>query len=85
MKEGKNEKGKRGWPAGPRRRRPELAGVGRRWAAKAPREKVVDGASVVQMKKMKFGNGVSENEARPRWKEYDEEKKMVCLLVIKVV
>ena len=30
-------------------------------------------------------NGVSEDEPIARWKEYDEEKKMVQLVVVKVV
>ena len=45
-RKGKNEKGKGGWPAmvGGHRRRPEMAGDGRKWpekVAKAPKEKVV--------------------------------------------
>ena len=45
----KRKEGKRGgWPAGPRRRRPEVAGYWR-WAAKAPKPKARrGGASLVQ-------------------------------------
>jgi len=53
-KEGKKRREREGWSAGPRRRRPELAGVGRKWVAKSPKERVVVGASVVQMKRMEF-------------------------------
>ena len=47
MKEGKNEKGKGGWPAGPRRRRPEMAG-------QKPQAQAKEGASVVHLEKLKF-------------------------------
>ena len=71
--------------AGGGRRWPETAGSGRRWVAKVP-SPINGGASVVEMVKMEFfGNEASEKEAIARWKEYDEEKKMVCLVVIKVV
>ena len=50
----KEGKGMVGHVAGGGRRWSETAGSGRRRVAKAPKEKVVDGVSVVQMKKMKI-------------------------------
>ena len=62
-------------------RRPEVAGGGRL----KPQRRSGDGASLVEMVKMKFGKGVSESEAIARWKEHDEERKVAWLLVAKVV
>ena len=59
-----------------------MAGVG--WQSPKKRRLMV---VQVQFKREKwsFANDISEDEPIVRWKENDEEKKMVCLVVVKVV